>query len=93
MGRTVRELLDSIDAEELQEWIGHYETDPWDEQRADLRAGVIASVIANVNSRKRRFSPSDFVSRYRARKQKGQTDLRGMAERWNAVLGGDVVKG
>lgn len=40
--------------------------DPWDEQRADLRAGIVASTIANVH-RKRGTPPikaSDFLPRY-----------------------------
>ena len=90
MGRTVRELLDDLDAAELQEWLAYYALDPWTEDRADLRAGVVAAVVANVNSKRGRFKPSDFMPRYGPPRKRSGSELRGIAERWNAVLGGIV---
>jgi hypothetical protein len=93
MGRTVRELLASLDAAELHDWLAYYAVDPWDEARADLRSGMIAAVIANVNSRKKRFKPSDFMPRYEPAKKQSGSDMKAMAMRWNAALGGTVTKG
>lgn len=90
MGRTVRELLASLDAAELHDWVAYYAIDPWDEARNDLRAGMIAAVIANVNSRKKRFKPSDFMPRYEQPKPQTPADLKAMAMRWTAALGGIV---
>ena len=47
----------------MAEWIAYDRIDPWDENRADLRAGIIASVIANVNRGKKTkaFTPRDFM--------------------------------
>lgn len=92
MGRTVRELLDDLDADELHEWFDVYALDPWDEQRSDLRAGTIAAVIANVNSKRAKFRPSDFMPRYEPKRRQTSSDLKGVAQRWNAVLGGTVTK-
>lgn len=92
MGRTVRELLNDLDADEFHEWMAFYAIDPWDEQRADLRAGVIASVIANVNSKRAKFKPSDFMPRYEPKRRRSGSELKGIAERWNAVLGGAVTR-
>jgi hypothetical protein len=33
---------------ELAEWAAYYQCEPFGEERADLRAGIVASVIANV---------------------------------------------
>lgn len=55
----------------LGEWMALYGIDPWGEQRADLRAGIVASTIANVNRDARRkpepFEATDFMP-YRERK-------------------------
>lgn len=90
MGRTVRELLDDLDAGELHEWFAYYALDPWTEDRADLRAGVVAAVIANVNSKRGKFKASDFMPKYEPPRTRSSSDLKGIAERWNAVLGGTV---
>lgn len=63
MGRTVRELLDSMSAVEFQNWLAYAEVDPWDEQRADLRAAQTTAMILSVNTGKWQ-APSDFVPKY-----------------------------
>ena len=47
----------------MAEWIALDRIDPWDQGRADLRAGIIASTIANVNRGKKSksFSAKDFM--------------------------------
>lgn len=42
-------MLESMLPSELGMWIALYRLDPWGEQRADLRMGISASVLANVN--------------------------------------------
>ncbi len=62
---TVRELLARIDSRELTEWKVYYNMEPWGTEVEDWRAGMIASVIANVNrdpkKRKEPYGPDDFV--------------------------------
>ncbi len=57
------ELLARVSSKELAEWRAYYRVEPWGEWRADLRNGITASVIANVNRGrgKRVFKASDFV--------------------------------
>jgi len=47
-------------------WKEFYRTGPWGEERADLRAGIIASTIANVNRGRgqKAFAAADFMPRY-----------------------------
>jgi hypothetical protein len=47
LGRTLHELEQSMTAEEFGLWQALYRQDPWGETRADLRAGIVASTIAN----------------------------------------------
>ena len=63
LGRTVAELLYTLSSEELSEWIAFHRLSPIDDQRGDLQAGLIASVIANAHRspQSRPFTPSDFM--------------------------------
>jgi hypothetical protein len=92
MGRTVRELLHGMDAAELQEWVAYYELDPWTQDRADLRAGIVAATVANANSTKGKFRPADFMVDYakRHREPKTPEQLKDMARIITAMMGGKV---
>lgn len=65
---TVDELLSSMSARELSDWIAFARVEPFGEERADLRSGIIASVIANAHrDRKKRaqpYTPADFMPRF-----------------------------
>jgi len=86
---TVSELLHRISSRELTEWQAYYGVEPFGEDRADLRAGIVASTVANV-FRKSGTSPykaQDFMPRFGREKQ----DWRQLLEKVrtiNAALGG-----
>ena len=63
---TVRQLLNSIDSHELAEWMAFFRLNPFGERRADIRAALISSVIANVNRGKDQppFKVEDFIIKY-----------------------------
>ena len=52
-----------LSSHELVEWEIYSQHEPFGEERADLRAGIIAAVIANTNRGKdqKAFSPTDFM--------------------------------
>lgn len=52
-----------MSSSEFTEWIAFYELEPQGEWRADLRAGIIASTIANVNrsADSEALTPKDFM--------------------------------
>jgi hypothetical protein len=56
-------LLARLSAREFNEWAAFYEKDPWGDQRADVRAGIIASTLANIHRDKhaKAFLPQDFM--------------------------------
>lgn len=65
--------------------------EPIGEYRADLRAGIVASTVANVNRPKgrRAYSPEDFMPRFREQKQTVadmHAAFRAFAEAHNAAL-------
>lgn len=67
MRRTIAELSmpGVLSQAEFTDWIDYYRQEPWGEERADLRAGVIASTVANVytlwNGGEASHKPSDFM--------------------------------
>lgn len=63
LGKTLKQLYREIDSAELSEWEAYYNLEPWGTPRADVRAGIVASTIANVNRGKdtKAFVYSDFV--------------------------------
>jgi hypothetical protein len=56
-------LLDSLTAYDLAEWMAYFAAEPWGEERADLRAGIVASTLANIHrgATTQAFSPRDFM--------------------------------
>ena len=90
---TVAELLARVSARELSEWQAYYTLEPWGEERDDLRAGIIASVVANVHRSKggKTWKPSDFVLEFQPREREPQTEeqMMQMARLLNAAFGGE----
>jgi hypothetical protein len=60
---TRRQLLRQTTIREREEWAVYASIEPFGEIRADLRAGIITSMIANVNRGKKTppFKPIDFM--------------------------------
>lgn len=58
-------MLEAMPSSGLTRWRAYSELDPFGEQRADLRAGIIASTVANVHRdpavRPQPWKPSDFM--------------------------------
>lgn len=65
---TVGELLDRISSRELSEWMVYAQLEPFGEARADLRAGIVASTMANTvrdpKRRKKPFGPEEFMPQF-----------------------------
>lgn len=60
---TVAELLAGISSRELSEWAEYDKLEPFGQGRADLRAGIVASTVANVNRApdQKLYTPEDFI--------------------------------
>lgn len=68
----VEAWLHEISWRQLKLWMEYAELEPFGEERADLRAGIVASMIANVNRDPRKgkpFQPSDFMPKFGRAKQ------------------------
>lgn len=84
LGCTIRELEARMSSREFSEWIAYSGIEPWGEDRADLRAGILASLTANINRGKgaKPFRPSDFMP-YRNHDKKAEEveDLKSFLRR------------
>jgi len=94
---TVAELLSRISSRELSEWMAYYELEPFGEERADLRAGIIAATIANVNRSKkqRAFQPAQFMPKFGGEPEKETQSWQqqlAIVQMLNAALGGSEVQ-
>ena len=67
MRTPVRILQQQIDSLEFSQWLAMERVYPWGEERADLRAGIVASTMANCHRspNKDPFSPVDFMWKYK----------------------------
>ena len=56
-------MLRSMSALQFEEWADFYSQEPWGEWRSDLRAGIVASTIANVHLKQGAdpLTPQDFM--------------------------------
>ena len=56
-------MLAEITSTQFAEWMAYSRLEPWGEERDDLRMGIVASTVANVNRAKDRkpYKPQDFM--------------------------------
>ena len=87
-------LADRVTVWQLRRWAEYAEVEPWGESRADFRAGIIASTVANVNRGRgvRPFKPGDFMPRFEPRPPQTPQQMRAIfaaaARAWLAANGG-----
>ena len=93
---TVAELLSRVSSRELSEWMVYYEQEPFGEERGDLRAGIVASTVANANrdpkKQKKPFTAQDFMPSFegggRGAEGPGWERLLQKVKLLNAAFGG-----
>ncbi len=61
-------MLAEMPAKTFLEWMLYYQVEPFGEGRADLRAGIVASTIAEVNrdrkKRQKAYTAADFMPQF-----------------------------
>jgi hypothetical protein len=77
------EMLRRMTARQFAEWCAFYGLDPFGEQRADLRAGIVAATMNNRwrNKNENPSKPADFMPYHRQAEQTPeeiQRTLRGI---------------
>jgi hypothetical protein len=66
---SVRQCQQAVDSAEFVGWQAYALLEPFGEERGDLRAGIVAATIANVNRGKntRPYRPREFMPTFRPR--------------------------
>lgn len=69
LGKTLRELGQSMGLDEFMLWIREYNRSPWGEERADLRSAIVAATNANIHRGKNTtaFKVGDFMPKFGAK--------------------------
>ncbi|MCH8189083.1 MAG: DUF4035 domain-containing protein [Proteobacteria bacterium] len=91
-------MSEELSDTELHEWMAFYRLEPFGDERADLRAGIVASTIANVNrgKRGRAKKPTDFMP-YRTaaeqrRKALDRPDPKELSQKVRSIFGSMIAK-
>lgn len=84
LGCTVAELLRRLSSAELSEWMRYWNVEPWGEERADMRAAIVACTVARSQGAKAKTE--DFMPRYEAGERKAKLTPRQIAEREIALM-------
>ena len=91
LGKTVGELSEELPDSELLEWMIFYRLEPFGDERADLRAGIVASTVANANrgKRGRSLKPTDFMPFLKVddQRQKMRPRPKKLSQQARAILG------
>lgn len=63
---THAQMMNMMSAGELTYWQAYSSIEPFGEERADLRMGILASLIANVNRKKgsKAYKPEQFMPKF-----------------------------
>jgi len=63
LGMTVREMLSRMDAAELAEWLAYMSVEPIGDDRIDLAAGILATIMSRLWSQSS-LRPTDLIPDY-----------------------------
>lgn len=82
-------MLARMPSYEVTEWMAYHTLDPFGEERADLRIGVLCCLIANLFRRRggRRWKPDDFMPKF-GKERTSQEDMLQKVKQLNAMFGG-----
>lgn len=81
-------MLSEITSKQFAEWMAYSRLEPWGEERDDLRMGIVASTVANVNRGKNQkaFKPTDFMPSFEPETEEQAAER--MIAKARAALGG-----
>lgn len=92
---TKAELLNRISSREISEWIAFYNIEPFGEMRADLRAALIATVMANAwrGANQSPFKITDFMLTFDNKPEQTMDEMKQILKSFTIAAGGKIVKG
>ena len=87
----VGEMLGRMSSAEITEWLAFYQLEPFGPERGDLRAGIVAATVANVNrdakKQKKPYSAQDFMPKFKGGAgEKGPKTPEQLRRKWEMVV-------
>lgn len=81
-------MLAEMTSTQFAEWMAYAQLEPWGEDRADLRAGIVAATMANSMRGKKGkpFKPADFMPRFEPEDEEATAAM--LMAKMRAALGG-----
>jgi len=80
-------LLARLSSRSISEWMAYYSLEPFGEERADLRFGMLMALLANINrdpeKRREPYTAEEFMPKFGEEyKQDGQGRQDGRGQTW-----------
>ena len=79
LGWSIRQV-EALDATELDEWAAYYSVEPWGEERADLRNGILCALLHNQQltkkNRNKAKKATDFMPFHEKQEGQSPSELR-----------------
>ncbi len=97
LGLSVAEAQARIDAREFGEWMAFAGLEPFGEERADLRAAIVASTVANTardpKTQRDPFTPQEFMPKFeKETTEQTPEQMLAIVEMLNAAFGGKDLR-
>jgi len=90
---SVDNVMSKVNSAQFSEWKAYARIEPFGEERADLRAGIIAATIANVMSAKgKNYTAGDFMPDF-VGATRGKQSVADMQRRVMLAAGGIIKNG
>lgn len=93
---SVAQAQREIDSAEFAEWVAFYQLEPFGEERADLRAGIISSAVANYSGKiNEPTRPRDFMPHFGEQPERPRQTVEEMQARFRiaSALAAGKAKG
>lgn len=80
-----------MSAAEFAEWGAYYSLEPFGEDRADLRMGILACATLSPHVRKgKKLKPSDFIPRFAPKQPQTPKEISKSLRKITVAMGGSI---
>jgi formiminotetrahydrofolate cyclodeaminase len=84
-------MLEEMSSSEVADWMAYERLEPWGEERADLRTGILASLVANVTRGKdqKPYGPAEFMPDFEPKEESdgAKTEQQDLISKAMSVFG------
>ncbi len=94
MGRTVEELLLTMSAKELTDWMAFSTIEPFGDERSDLRAATIVHAVISPHLKKgKKLTLKDCTMNFEPKKKQTESEIQQLLKGFVKAKGGKIKDG